>query len=175
MSTSGQQQQQSSFQQRLVQKIEEMDDKVDSLTTSLQGLTVSDDLRQTISQQIEELRQQIRGELTTIASRPNKSKVKKAKPFDGKTQTLRSFLTAIELEIEDEGIVEDEAKVKYAGRYLRDDPWEWFEPIIRERNEINRKDWSLRAERILTSYNEMKKAMKQVLGDIDERKTNYRS
>ena len=86
-------------------------------------------------------------------------------------QTLRSFLTAIELEMEDEGIVADEAKVKYVGRYLRDDPWEWFEPIIRERNEIKREDWSPRAERIITSYNEMKKAMKQALGDIDERKT----
>jgi Retrotransposon gag protein len=77
----------------------------------------------------------------------------------------------MELAMEDEGIVENEAKVKYVGRYLRDDAWEWFEPIIRERNEINREDWSPRAKRILTSYSEMKKAMKQALGDIDERKT----
>ena len=71
----------------------------------------------------------------------------------------------MELEVEDEGITGEEAKVKYGGRY------EWFEPIIQERNEKYRSDWSPQAKRILTDYSEMRKAIKQVLDDIDERKT----
>jgi hypothetical protein len=166
MSSSGQPP--SSFQQR-----SSMDDKVDNLVTTLQGLTLGDDVKQIIDLQIAGIRAQFQSELTAIIPRYNlnKPKAKKVKPFDGKTQTLRSFLTAIELEMEDEGITGEEAKVKYVGRYLREGPWEWFEPIVRERNEKDRNDWSPRAERILTNYSEMKKAMKQALGDIDERKT----
>jgi hypothetical protein len=75
------------------------------------------------------------------------------------------------LEVEDEGITGEEAKVKYVGRYLCAGQWEWFEPIIRERNEKYWSDWSPQAKRILTDYSEMRKAIKQILDDIDERKT----
>ena len=52
--------------------------------------------------------------------------------------------------------------------------WNWFDPILREREVRNRSEWSERAIRILGSYNEMKKAMNQVFGDVDERKTAAR-
>ena len=170
MSNSAQQPtfQQPTFEQHLVGSITEIDSKVDNLAKTIKEMEMGENVKQVLEMQMAGLRHQIQqGALGT----KGRSKAKKVKPFDGKSQPLRSFLTAIELEMEDEGIVEDEAKVKYVGRYLRDDAWEWFEPIIRERNEVNREDWSPRAKRILTSYSEMKKAMKQALGDIDERKT----
>lgn len=42
---------------------------------------------------------------------------------------------------------------------------------MRESNENPRSEWSDRATRILNSYKEMKRAMGQVFGEIDERKT----
>jgi hypothetical protein len=67
-----------------------------------------------------------------------------------------------------------EAKVKFIGGYLRGKVWNWFEPILRERDTKPRSEWSERAIRILGSYKELKKAMSQVFDDIDERKTAAR-
>ena len=44
--------------------------------------------------------------------------VRKIKPYDGESQSLRSFLTAIELQMENDGIVGSENKVKYVGNYV---------------------------------------------------------
>ena len=96
-----------------------------------------------------------------IALRVNSSarerfiKPRKIKPYDGESQSLQSFLTAIELQMENDGITESERKVRYVGNYFTGRAWYWFEPILRLR--------------ILSSYNEMKKAMRQVFGDVDER------
>jgi retrotransposon gag protein len=40
---------------------------------------------------------------------------------------------------------------------------------MRERNTKPREDWSDRMERLLSSFNEMTMAMRQVFGDVDER------
>ena len=58
--------------------------------------------------------------------------------------------------------------MKFIGGYLRGKAWNWFEPILRERETRNRREWSE------GSYDEMKKAMNQVFGDVDERKTAAR-
>jgi Ty3 transposon capsid-like protein len=64
--------------------------------------------------------------------------VRKIKPYDGESQSLRSFLTAIELQMENDGIVGSDNKVKYVGNYLEGKAWNWFEPIVRERNQFQR-------------------------------------
>ena len=143
---------------------------VENLAASMDELTIGNDLRRNIDQQFANLRNQIQQSVNGGETRPPRHRTRKIDPYDGKNQPLRSFLTAIDLQMEDEGIQGDESKVRYVGRYLKDRAWAWFEPIIRERNEKPRSGWSDRAERILTSYDEMKKAMKQVFGDIDERK-----
>jgi len=145
-----------------------IDQKVDALASALGGLTIGDDLKQHINLQLAEIRVQMQQEINkTVPVRSSRQ----IDPYNGdESQSLRSFLTAIELRMENQGI-EDEKKVRYVGGYLRKKAWEWFEPIIRERNEKHRHDWSERATRILGDYKEMKKAMGQVFGDIDERKT----
>ena len=125
--------QQPTFEQHLVGSITEIDSKVDNLAKTLREIEMGENVKQVLEMQMAGLRHQIQqGALAT----KGRSKAKKVKPFDGKSQPLRSFLTAIELEMEDEGIVENEARVKYVGRYLRDDAWEWFEPIIRDQPRI---------------------------------------
>ena len=98
-------------------------------------------------------------------------KVKDLDVFDGKKQKLRSWLTAANLQLVNKGIEGDERKVRFIGGYLRDIAWTWFEPILRESDEKPRSEWSDRTTRILGSYKEMKKAMGQVFGETDERKT----
>ena len=80
--------------------------------------------------------------------------------------------------MENDGVTERRKKVKYVGNYLSGRAWYWFEPILRERNSKPKEDWSDRTSRILSNYEEMKKAMRQVFGDIDERTIaaqNYRT
>lgn len=55
------------------------------------------------------------------------------------------------------------------GNYLIGRAWYWFEPIMRERNSKPKEDRSDRTSKVLSSYNEMRKAMRQVFGDVDER------
>jgi hypothetical protein len=49
--------------------------------------------------------------------------------------------------------------------------WDWFEPILHEAGNNSRDRCSERTRRILGSYKEFKKALGQVFGQIDERKT----
>jgi hypothetical protein len=118
----------------------------------------------------DELQELFAGQTGTLNNQSGKRNgVRKIRPFDGESQSARSFLTAIELQMENDGVVGDERKVMYVGNYLEGKAWNWFEPIARERNQHAREDWSERAKRILTNYVEMKKAMQQAFGDLDER------
>jgi hypothetical protein len=55
-------------------------------------------------------------------------KIKDIDPYNGEeSESLRSFLTAIELRMKNQGIEGDEKKVSYVGGYLRKKAWEWFE------------------------------------------------
>ena len=158
------------FNRQLAEDTAAINQKVDGLALALGGLTIGDDLKQHIDQQMAEIREQVQQEINKIATARKEFKTKDIEPYDGESQPLRSFLTAIELRMENQGIEGDEKKVRYVGGYLRKKAWEWFEPIIRERNEKCRSEWSDRATRILGDYKEMKKAMGQVFGDIDERR-----
>lgn len=104
-----------------------LNQKVDDLSAALGNLTIGDDLRQNVDQQLASIRNQIQHDLAW-ATRSYKPRTRKIDPFTGKTQTLRSFLTAIELQMEDDNVIGDEAKVLYVDRNLKDDPWGWFEP-----------------------------------------------
>jgi hypothetical protein len=134
--------------QQIVANMNNLNQKVDDLSAALGNLTIGDDLRQNFDQQLASIRNQIQHDVAG-ATRSYKPKTRKIDLFTGKTQTLRSFLTAIELQMEDDNVIGDEAKVLYVARYLKDDPWEWFEPIARERKKP-RREWSDRAERILS-------------------------
>jgi hypothetical protein len=63
----------------------------------------------------------------------------------------------------------DQGKIKYVGNYFIGKAWSWFEPIMREKNSRPKEDWSDRTGRVLSSFDGMKKAMRQVFGEIDER------
>ena len=155
--------------QQMATNLNALNRRMNDLTKSVEDLSLSDDIRQGFAQQIAEIQEQIQQEIAKATNRPSKPKTRKIDAFDGKKQTLRSFLTAIELQMEDENVVTDYDKVKYVGRYLKDDPWEWFEPIARERNKP-RDEWSERAYRILNNYDAMVTAMKQVFGEMDEQR-----
>jgi Retrotransposon gag protein len=75
--------------------------------------------------------------------------------------------------MENKGIEGDEAKINFIALYLRGKAWNWFEPILCEKEPKKKTDcnWSDRTTRILRSYKEMEKAMAQVFGDVDEQKT----
>jgi hypothetical protein len=98
-------------------------------------------------------------------------KVKDLETFDGEKQKPRSWLTAANLQLVNKGVEGEERKVRFISGYLRGKAWNWFEPILGESDEKPRVEWSDRTTRILGSYKEMKKAMGQVFGEIDERKT----
>ena len=98
-------------------------------------------------------------------------KVKDLDVFDGEKQKLRSWLTAANLQLVNKGVEGDERKVRFVSGYFRGKVWTWFEPILRESDEKPRSEWSDRTTRILGSYKELKKAMGQMFGEIDERKS----
>ena len=133
---------------------------------------------QIFSQQIaavkDELQELFASQAGTLNNQSGKRNgIRKIRPFDGESQSARSFLTAIELQMENDGVVGDERKVMYVGNYLEGKAWNWFEPIARERNQHARENWSERAKRILTNYVEMKKAMQQAFGDRPKQHRNF--
>jgi Retrotransposon gag protein len=154
--------QQASLTQHLLNSNSALNKKVDKLAEALETLTIGDDLKEYIGKQLTGIKTEgIRNEF----------KIKDLDTYDGEKQKLRSWLTAANLQIVNKGIEGEERKVRFIGSYLRGRAWQWFEPILRESDEKPRKEWSDRATRILNSYKEMKKAMGQVFGEIDERKT----
>ena len=73
--------------------------------------------------------------------------------------------------MESNGITDDKAKIVFIGSHLKDNAWSWFEPFMRERDTKPEIEWSDRTTKVLKNYKELTKAMGQVFGDIDERKT----
>jgi hypothetical protein len=134
---------------------------VDKLAKALETLTIGDDLKDYIGAQLAGIKQE---------GTKYDYKVKDLDTFDGEKQKLRSWLTAANLQLSNKNVEGEERKVRFIGGYLRGKAWDWFDPILRE-SEKPRSEWSDRATRILASYKEMKKAMGQVFGEIDERKT----
>ena len=141
--------------QQIITNTNVLNTKVDELAATLEGLTLNDDIKDHINQQLAGILRQVDDE-----KRKPKMKVEDLDPYDGETGKLRSWLTA-------EG---DDAKIRFVGGHLKGKAWDWFEPILRERDMLPRSEWSDRAIRILGSFKEMKKALNQVFGETDERK-----
>jgi len=160
--TSGQQAAPSTTQQ-LVSNTNALNRKINDLAALVEGLSISDDVKETIEQQLQEMQ-----------VREIRLKLKALEHYDGKTRPLRSWLTEANLHLENANIVDESAKVRFIGGHLKGEAWDWFEPIARERNSKPRVQWSDRTTRILSGYEELSKAMNQVFGDIDERKTAAR-
>src|SRR5882762_2726839 len=158
---SEQQQQQASFTQHLVNNNNVLNKKVDKLAEALEALTIGDDIKEYIGAQLAGIRQE--------GSRQD-YKVKDLVTYDGKTQKLRSWLTAANLQLVNKNVEGEERKVRFVSGYFRGRAWDWFEPILRESDERPRTEWSSRTTRIMGSYKELKRAMGQVFGAIDERK-----
>jgi hypothetical protein len=97
-------QQQQSLSQHLVNSNNALNKKVDKLAEALENLTLGDDLKDYIQQQLAGIKQE--------GARPD-YKVKDLDVFDGKKQKLRSWLTAANLQIVYKGIEGEERKVRF--------------------------------------------------------------
>ena len=148
--------------QHLINANNTLNRKVDKLAETLADLTLGDDLKEYVADQLAGIRQE---------GKTRDYKVKDLKPFDGKKQKLRSWLTAANLQLVNKGIEGEERKVRFIGGYLEGLPWDWFEAILRESDDKPRNEWSKRTTRILGSYAEFKKALGQVFGEKNERQT----
>ena len=160
--------------QDIMSNINAVNAKIDSLAETINDIAIDDGLKSN-----SELKQHIDKRLAEITPKIQEKKkrdfkIKDLDTYDGETQNLRSWLTAAGLQMENKGIEGDEAKINFVAGYLRGKAWNWFEPILREKRTEKRADWSDRTTRILGSYKEMEKAMAQVFGDVDERKTAAR-
>ena len=134
--------------------------KIEEIIASLEGMSLEDTEKETVTQRLRELKNKGLG-----------VKLKPLEHYDGKSKPLRSWLTAASLHMESSGITDEKAKVMFIGSHLKDSAWNWFEPFLRERNENPEDEWSDRTTKVLKDFKELKKAMEQVFGDIDERKT----
>jgi hypothetical protein len=156
-------QQPPSVSQQLVNNTSAINRKVDQLADIVAGLTINDDVREIIEQQLQ-----------SIKTKEVKVKLKALEHYDGMSRPLRSWLTEAELHMENKGVDGDEAMIRFIGGHLKGRAWNWFEPFMREKKEKDQEDWSDRTKRVFSSYKELRKAMTQVFGDIDERKTAAR-
>jgi len=138
---------------------------MEKLTETLGELTIEDDARLLIGRQLAGIMKQVEDEKKRV-----KVKVRDLEPFDGEKGKLRSWLTAAHLNMENKGVEGDEDKIKFIGGHLKGKAWDWFEPILREKDTLSQSEWSDRTIRILGSYKELKKALNQVFGETDERK-----
>ena len=120
------------------QHLNMLNKKVDKLAETLADLTLGDDLRDYVSEQLVGIKQE---------GKTHEYKVKDLKTFDGKKQKLRSWLTAANLQMVNKGIEGEERKVRFISGYLRGRAWNRFEPILRESDEKPRKEWSDRTTR----------------------------
>jgi PAS domain-containing protein len=149
--------------QQLVNNTSVINRKIEKIHETLEGLSISDEVREVIEQQLQAIR-----------TRDIVVKLKALEHYDGMSRPLRSWLTEAELHMQNKGIVEGDAKVRFIGGHLKGGAWNWFEPFMRERNEKPIEEWSERTTKLFSSYEELRKAMIQVFGDIDERKTAAR-
>jgi hypothetical protein len=118
---------------QLITNTNALNAKVDNLAATLEGLTLSDDLKQHVNQQLAEVIQQVNAK----DNKKQEFKVKDLEVYNGKTN-LRSWLTAANLQMENKCVEGDEAKVGFVAGYLRERAWRWIEPILRERDTKHR-------------------------------------
>jgi Retrotransposon gag protein len=136
--------------------------KIDDLTKNISKLSIGEDVKEYLEEKIAAIRDE-----GGYDRRKVKSKLDK---FDPKKHKLRSWMTAANNFLYTERVTSEEDKVRTIGGYLSGLAWEWFEPILHEADESKRDNWSARTKRIMRSYTEFGKALKQVFGQIDERK-----
>jgi hypothetical protein len=143
---------------QLVNNTNVINRKVDELASALGGLSIGDEVRHIIDQQLGEIRENIQG---NNANQDRSLKLKPLDHYDGVSRPLRSWLTEADLHMENKSIVRDDARVRFVGGHLKGRAWDWFEPFMRERGEKPKVEWSDRTVRVLGSYREMRKAMGQ--------------
>jgi hypothetical protein len=146
--------------QQLVNSTSAINQKINDLAATFEGLSISEDVREVIEQQLQ-----------GIKMNGMRLKLKPLEHYDGMSRPLRSWLTEANLHMENKEITEEEAKVRFILGHLKGKAWDWFEVFMRERGSKPKVEWSDRTIRVFSSYKEMSKAMIQVFGDIDERKT----
>lgn len=142
----------SNVSQQIMANTDRMNTKIDELATTLEGLSLNKDIKEHINNQLAGIIRQVEEE----KRKPN-MKVKDLEPYEGEKGKLRSWLTAAHLNMENKGIEGEDAKIRFIGGHLKGKAWDWFEPILRERDTLPRASWSERAVRILESYKEMKR------------------
>ena len=76
-----------------------MNEKVNTLAEVVKKVTDKDDAQQMFMQQLASVQDEIAGLRTSTGTRERFIKPRKIKPYDGESQTLQSFLTAIELQM----------------------------------------------------------------------------
>jgi Retrotransposon gag protein/Zinc knuckle len=141
-------------------KMSDLNNKIETIIAGLGGLSLDDDDRGIVTQQLRGLKNRGLG-----------VKLKPLEHYNGKSRPLRSWLTEASLHMESNGIADDKSKIVFIGSHLKDNAWSWFEPFMRERDTKQETEWSDRTTKVLKNYAELTKAMGQVFGDIDERKT----
>ena len=133
--------------------------RIEEIIAGLGALSLEDSERASVTQQLKGLKNRGLG-----------VKLKPLEHYDGK-KPLRSWLTAASLHMESNGIIDEKSKIVFIGSHLTGNAWNWFEPFMRERDTRSEDEWSDRTTKVLKNYKELRKAMEQVFGDIDERKT----
>ena len=122
---------------RLVNNTNVINQKMDGLASALGGLSIGNEVRQTIDRQLEEIKERIQD---NNAYRDKSLKLKPLEHFDGVSRPLRSWLTEADLHMENKNIVQEAEKVRFVGGHLKGKAWDWFEPL---RRGIGRKDKKL--------------------------------
>ena len=112
-----------SFEARVASNMNALNSKMDAIAEQLKEKDTDDTHLQIFSQQMaavkDELQELFASQAGTLNNQSGKRNgIRKIRPFDGESQSARSFLTAIELQMENDGVVGDERKVMYVGNYL---------------------------------------------------------
>ena len=154
---------------QIARGVNTLNERVESLAASVQEMNSRNEERQQFLRQLTDINDEIRRLKNNVGQKEKPIKARKIKPYNGENQTLQSFLTAIELQMENDGVTDDARKIRYVGNYLEGRAWYWFEPIMREKNTKPEDEWSDRTTKVLSNFANMKKVMRQVFGDIDER------
>ena len=141
-------------------KMSTHNNRIEEIIAGLGLLSLEDDDRETITQQLRGIKNKGLG-----------VKLKPLEHYDGKSRPLRGWLTEASLHMESNGITDDKAKIVFIGSHLKEGAWNWFEPFMRERESKPEIEWSERTTKVLKNYKELVKALAQVFGDIDEKKT----
>jgi hypothetical protein len=135
--------------------------RVDALTNVLNNLSLEDGDKEIIEGHLREIKNE------TVKP----PKIKDLITFDPARQKLRGWLTAADNFVYNQKIEGEENKVRVIGSYLREQAWDWFEPVLNEANNRSRTSWEERTSKIMGSYREFKKAIGKVFGDVNERQT----